>query len=193
MSRHPVDGCLLAETQFVYLWGAIFPFGGSIQPILVSTVDPPAAPWLAENRAVTVKRDTAPQPRKSNSKFTVAESPATSSPREIGSGVSNCGVHDGPEVWVKVKLSNFAPSAIPGPEFVTWIVHVWPFTSPFFASRVPPRDVGPGLKFAVTDVGPDIVTVVEAIEDDATGPVQLSNTYPALAVACTGIAEPASK
>jgi hypothetical protein len=47
-------------------------------------------------------------------------------------------------------------------------------------------------KFAVTDWGAFIETVVEAFDADAAGPVQLPNWYPEFGVARMEAAEPAS-
>ena len=72
-------------------------------------------------------------------------------PKAAGNaGLPNTGVQAAPEVCVSVALVAWAATAAPGPGFVMLKLHTRAFCGPVLPSSVPPSDVGPGAKFAVT-------------------------------------------
>jgi hypothetical protein len=77
--------------------------------------------------------------------------------------------------------------------FVSLKVQTRAFCGPALLLMATARDVLPGVKFAVIDTGPVMVTDVDADAAAATGPVQFANTLPAAAVAVTGTTAPAAK
>src|SRR5205085_3463519 len=116
------------------------------------------APLFAESGIVSVNFAVATHPVKSIGTFIGADPAGAMSPKTTGNGVLMIGVQAAPAVCVNVKLVACVDSAMPGPGLEMVKLHTRPLWMPVLPVSVPPSDVGPGPKLAVTVTG--VLTVM---------------------------------
>jgi hypothetical protein len=110
---------------------------------------PVAAPLFAERPAVILNNTVPLHDEKSIVTLVVAVPPGAMSPAIAGTPAMT-GVHAAPDVCCSVKLAMRALNATPGPLLPMVKGQTRAFVGPDLMPTEPPREVGPGAKFAVT-------------------------------------------